>query len=51
MALTAVQLRQLAVALMQDGQTPEQVADGLGVSERSVWRWVGVWRQRGDAGC
>src|SRR5438132_9695214 len=50
MALTAEQLRQLAVALAADGEAPAQVADELGVSERSIWRWLSAWRKRGDAG-
>jgi transposase len=50
MALTTEQVRQLAVALVAEGEAPAQVAEELGVSERSVWRWLGTWRERGDAG-
>lgn len=44
------QLRLLAVAMAMDGDEPEQVADVLGVNERSVWRWLSVWRRQGEAG-
>lgn len=49
-ALSAEQLRQLAVALTLDGQAPEDVANVLQVSERSVWRWLSAWREQGDQG-
>ena len=50
MAFAAEQRRRLAVAMTLDGETPEQVADLLRVSERSVWRWLGAFREQGDAG-
>ena len=50
MALAPEQRRRMAVTLALDGEAPEQVADVLGVSERSVWRWLGAFRARGDAG-
>ena len=50
MALSMEQRRRLAVALALDGEAPEQVADVLRVSERSVWRWLRAWREGGDAG-
>lgn len=52
-ALSAEQLRRLAVLMVNDGDPPEEVADVLDVSERSVWRWLSRWRRRGrlsDAG-
>ena len=50
MALAPEQRRRLAVAMSLDGETPEQVADLLQVSERSVWRWLGAYRAHGDGG-
>ena len=50
MALTPQQRRRLSVALALHGEAPEQVADLLQVSERSVWRWLGAFRARGDVG-
>ncbi|HEX8905381.1 MAG TPA: winged helix-turn-helix domain-containing protein [Longimicrobiaceae bacterium] len=50
MALSMEQRRRVAVALALDGEAPEQVADVLRVSERSVWRWIRAWREGGDAG-
>jgi transposase len=50
MASSMEQLRRLAVALILDGEAPQDVADVLDVSERSLWRWLRAWRQRGDAG-
>jgi transposase len=49
-AMSPEQLRLLAVAMAMDGDEVEQVADVLCVSERSVWRWLGVWRRHGEAG-
>jgi len=43
-------LRRLAIARVLDGEAPEVLADLLGVSERSVWRWLSRWRDQGDAG-
>jgi len=50
MALAPEQRRRLAVAMTLDGETPEQAAELLQVSERSVWRWLGAYRERGEAG-
>ena len=44
------QLRWLAVARVLEGEDAETVADLLGVSERSVWRWLQRWRAEGEAG-
>ena len=49
-ALSAEQVRRLAVAMVGGGDTPEQVADTLEISERSVWRWLSRWRHRGRLG-
>lgn len=49
-ALLAEQLRLLAVSMVNDGDPPEEVADVLDVSERSVWRWLSRWRRRGRLG-
>jgi transposase len=42
-------IRHLGVSLLADGQSPEEVAEALGVSERSVWRWQHRWRCDGGA--
>src|SRR5687768_18081210 len=49
-ALSAEQLRLLAVSMVNDGDPLEEVADLLDVSERSVWRWLSRWRRRGRLG-
>jgi transposase len=49
-ALSAEQVRLLAVSMVTEGGSPEEVADLLGVSERSVWRWLRRWRRRGRSG-
>lgn len=49
-ASTAEQLRRLAVSMVLDGEEPADVALLLGISERSVWRWVARWRRRGRLG-
>src|SRR3954454_16848939 len=49
-ALSAEQVRRLAVRMLLDGDSPDQVADALDVSERSVWRWLSRWRTRGRLG-
>jgi transposase len=35
---------------MIDGQQPEEIGRTLGVSERSLWRWLRAFRERGDVG-
>lgn len=50
MALVPQERRRMAVMLALEGEPPEQVADVLGVSERSVWRWLGAFHSHGDAG-
>jgi transposase len=42
--------RRLAVRRVQDGHTQRAVAEFLGVTERTVGRWVAAHRDRGDAG-
>src|SRR2546423_15057583 len=32
------------------GESPAEAAELLGVSERSVWRWLSAWHRLGDAG-
>ena len=52
-ALSAEQVRRLAVRLVLDGDPPDLVAQELEASERSVWRWLSRWRTRrrlGDDG-
>jgi transposase len=43
-------LRWLAVSRVLEGEDPDTVADLLGVSERSVWRWLQRWHQEGEGG-
>src|SRR5437879_10382090 len=50
MALRTEQLRRLAVDMTLYGDAPAQVAELLAVSERSVWRWLSLWKSAGDAG-
>jgi transposase len=49
-AYTSDPQRVFAARLVIDGQEPKEVAEMLGVSERSVWRWAHVFRKHGDAG-
>src|SRR3954454_22445370 len=42
--------RQLAVARVSEGYSPEEVADFLDIDPRSVRRWLVAFRQHGDAG-
>jgi transposase len=42
--------RRLAVARVLEGYGPAEVADILGVAERSVWRWAAAARRDGVAG-
>ena len=42
-------VRRMAVDRVADGWPPEEVAEFLGVSERSVWRWVAAHRGGGEA--
>lgn len=44
------ELRRLAIEMVERGEAPEEVADVLGVSERSVWRWLARWRNNPGAG-
>jgi transposase len=41
-------LRRFAVELAEQGEPAADVAQLLGVGERSVWRWLGVWRAWGE---
>ena len=49
MALPAEERRRLGVELTLGGDAPEQAAEVLGVSERSVWRWLAAYRDGGEA--
>lgn len=42
--------RRLAVARHAEGHSAEEIADFLGVAERSVWRWVAAHRDGGHDG-
>jgi transposase len=50
MAGGVVSVSLLAVQRVLDGDLPATVADDLGVSLRSVRRWVAAWRCSGEAG-
>lgn len=43
-------VRRLAVKMVNQGDDAQGVAECLGVSERSVWRWLSIWRSDGDLG-
>lgn len=42
--------RRLAVQRYREGYTPEEIADFLEVSERSVWRWIAALEHQGTEG-
>lgn len=44
------QRRQLAVQRVKDGYTQREVAQFLGVNERTVRAWMACYRQHGEAG-
>jgi transposase len=50
MALSAVELRKLAVTMSLRGDAPEHIADVLEVDRSSVWRWLKRWREQGPTG-
>jgi len=41
-------LRRLAVEMVEDGDPVPEVAALIGVTERSIWRWLRAWRSQGD---
>lgn len=43
-------LRWLAVTRVLEGHSVDVVAQILGVSERSVWRWLAAFQREGEAG-
>jgi transposase len=43
-------IRHLGISLLEGGESAADVAESLGVSERSVWRWQRRWRFDGAAG-
>jgi transposase len=42
--------RQLAVQRLIEGYSADEVAEFLGISPRTVWRWLASFRDRGPAG-
>jgi transposase len=44
---TLTELRKRAVAAVQAGESPEQVAAALGVNVRTVYRWLALYRSGG----
>lgn len=42
--------RRRDIEMLEDGYTPVEVAQQLGVGRRSVRRWHAAYRQRGDTG-
>lgn len=50
MALAGPVIREAVVNVVLNGASPAEAAEMLGVGERSVWRWLGRWRQMGAAG-
>src|SRR5512142_1470834 len=42
--------RQLAVRRFLDGYSADEIAEFLGISPRTVWRWLGLFRARGPEG-
>jgi transposase len=44
------QLRLRAACCVEEGQDPQEIAQLLDVSKRSVWRWWSLWRERGQSG-
>jgi transposase len=50
MALPSEDLRLRAVKCVEEGESPQDVAQLFDVSERSVWRWLAAWRQDGVMG-
>jgi transposase len=49
-ALSSEEVRRESVRLVLNGQEPRDVALEMEVSERSIWRWLRRWRQRGRLG-
>lgn len=43
-------VRRLAVTRFLQGQSPEDIAEFVGVRPRSVWRWIAAFRQAGWSG-
>ena len=44
------ELRLRAAWCVEDGQDPQEIAQLLDVSKRSVWRWWSLWREHGQYG-
>jgi transposase InsO family protein len=49
-ARTTLYARKLIVARVRAGHRPGEVAKQLGVSRQTVYKWVGRWRDEGEAG-
>ncbi len=42
------QLRQAAVKRVEAGESPEFVAQGLGINRRTIYRWLAAYRYGGE---
>lgn len=42
-------VRRMAVEMVEDGDSVEEVAGFLGITQRSVWRWLRAWNSGGQA--
>jgi transposase InsO family protein len=49
-ARTTLYARKLIVARVRAGHRPGEVAKQLGISRQTVYKWVGRWRDEGEAG-
>ena len=43
--------RRLLIARIQQGRPVAHVADELGISRQTAYKWWGRWRREGDVGC
>src|SRR2546430_1086529 len=42
-------VRRIAAEMVEDGESVEDVAGLLGITQRSVWRWLAAWHVGGQA--
>src|SRR5436305_14621453 len=42
-------VRRIAVEMVEDGESVEDVVGLLGITHRSVWRWLAAWHVGGQA--
>lgn len=49
-ALTTVKSRRLIIARYELGWKQQAIADSLGISRRTVCKWLARWRSEGEAG-